>query len=345
MHVVEDGDHGGVYSIGAVPAPAPLTVTGPTLTLRYAELEDAPRLLELGADAGVTRFFSWGPYERVEEPQAYIASLAGKRERGEMLEFLIDHHEHGPIGVTGLSELSVRDRRATVGSWFGRDYWGTRRQPRVQGAGGGAGFETLGLERLTAWANTRNGRSQRALERVGFRREGVLAGWHRHGDGIARRRGVRDAARGLGDLAAARDPGRRWRAPAGAVRWARRSVPGTRSVVQTGASGYDPLVRKRTGGGRAGEGASAGAGPEDIGDRTQGRGPCFLALGRGIVPRARSRASPGWPWLRAPAAKAADIPDLGAAVAAGRLGTRRIERSRPGSARAPRARSARRSAA
>ena len=37
-------------------------------------------------------------------------------------------------------------------------------------------FQRLGFERLTAWANTRNGRSQRALERIGFRREGVLTG-------------------------------------------------------------------------------------------------------------------------------------------------------------------------
>ena len=45
-------------------------------------------------------------------------------------------------------------------------------------------FGTLGMGRLTAWANTRNGRSQVALERVGFRREGILAGWHRHGDQV-----------------------------------------------------------------------------------------------------------------------------------------------------------------
>ena len=43
-------------------------------------------------------------------------------------------------------------------------------------------FQRLGVRRLTAWANTRNGRSQRALERVGFRREGVLNAWHRHGE-------------------------------------------------------------------------------------------------------------------------------------------------------------------
>ena len=115
-----------------MPAPAPLTVTGRTLTLRYAEPADAPRLLELGSDAGVTRFFSWGPYERIEEPQAYIAGLAGKRERGELLEFLIDHHEHGPIGVTGLSELAgaTATRRSAPGSAATTGAPGPTRSPR-----------------------------------------------------------------------------------------------------------------------------------------------------------------------------------------------------------------------
>ena len=162
----------------------PLVVKGPTLTLRYAEPHDAPRLFELGSDPAVTRFFSWGPYGRVEEAAAYIAGLEGKRERGEMLEFLTVHAEHGPIGVTGLSELSVRDRRATVGSWFGQRWWGSGANLESKALVAELAFGQLGLERLTAWANTRNGRSQAALERVGFHREGVLAGWHRHGDRI-----------------------------------------------------------------------------------------------------------------------------------------------------------------
>jgi ribosomal-protein-alanine N-acetyltransferase len=160
----------------------PLIVRGPRLTLRYATADDAPRMLELGADSAVTRFFSWGPYTSIEQPQAYIASLPDKRERGELLDFLIDHHEDGPIGVTGLSEVARRDRRATVGSWFGHRWWGTGANFESKALVAALAFERLGMDRLTAWANTRNGRSQVALERVGFRREGVLAAWHRHGD-------------------------------------------------------------------------------------------------------------------------------------------------------------------
>lgn len=159
-----------------------MEVTGPRLTLRYPTEDDAPRLLELASDPLVTRWFSWGPYERLDQPQAYIASLAGKRERGELLDFLIVDPEAGPVGITGLSELAVRDRRATVGTWFGREWWGTGVNRESKALIATLAFRHLGIDRLTAWANTRNGRSQTALERVGFRREGVLRGWHRHGD-------------------------------------------------------------------------------------------------------------------------------------------------------------------
>jgi ribosomal-protein-alanine N-acetyltransferase len=169
-----------VYTIG--PVADTLVVTGPELSLRYATADDAPRLLALASDAAVTQWFSWGPYESIDQPEAYIAGLPAKRESGELLDFLVVHAEHGPIGVTGLSELSTRNRHATVGSWFGRDYWGSGANGESKALVAALAFRKLGLDRLTAWANTRNGRSQIALERVGFRREGVLRAWHRHGD-------------------------------------------------------------------------------------------------------------------------------------------------------------------
>lgn len=159
----------------------PLVVTGPRLTLRYPVAADAPQLYALASDPLVTRWFSWGPYESVDQAAAWIAAQAAKRESGEIMDFVVDGPS-GVAGVTGLTEIARRDRRATVGSWLGRSFWGAGVNGEAKALIAALAFRRLGMERLTAWANTRNGRSQRALERVGFRREGVLRAWHRHGD-------------------------------------------------------------------------------------------------------------------------------------------------------------------
>lgn len=157
---------------------------GPSLTLRYATADDARPLLELGSDPQVTQFFSWGPYKSESEPASYIAGLAEERGRGERLDFLIVTPQGGPVGVTGLSELSRRDRRAVVGTWLGRAHWGTGANRESKALIAHLAFEVLGLERLGAYADLDNPRSQAALARIGFVREGVLRRWHRHGDRV-----------------------------------------------------------------------------------------------------------------------------------------------------------------
>jgi [ribosomal protein S5]-alanine N-acetyltransferase len=159
-------------------------VAGPSLTLRYATASDAPALFELGSDPQVTRFFSWGPYRSASEPAAYVERLPAERERAERLEFVIAGGDGLPIGVTGLSELSRRDRRAVVGTWLGRCHWGTGANREAKALVARLAFGALGLERLGAYADLDNPRSQAALTRIGFVREGVLRRWHRHRDQI-----------------------------------------------------------------------------------------------------------------------------------------------------------------
>jgi ribosomal-protein-alanine N-acetyltransferase len=157
-----------------------LVVRGPELSLRYARPSDAPRLFELASDPEVTEFFSWGPYTTQTQAADYIANLAPKRADGTRLEFVIDHQEAGVIGVTGLSEFSIRDRRAVVGTWHGRDWWGTGANRQSKTLVLALAFAGLRLGRVTAWCGTDNGRSQTALERLGFVHEGVLREWHVH---------------------------------------------------------------------------------------------------------------------------------------------------------------------
>ena len=157
-------------------------VSGPTIALRLPALHDAPALFGLASDPEVTRFFSWGPYREEGEARAYLERLPAQRERGEHLDLMVVHHEDGPIGITGISEISRRDRRGMVGTWFGRRWWGTGVNAESKALVAHLAFEVLGFERLGAYTNVRHRRSQAALEAIGFRREGVLRRWHRHGD-------------------------------------------------------------------------------------------------------------------------------------------------------------------
>ncbi len=155
---------------------------GPTLTLRLPERDDAQALLELAGDPDVTRWFSWGPYTSIEQPLAYIERLADQRARGEQIDLLVVHREHGPAGITGLNEFSPRDLRCMVGTWFGKRFWGTGANAESKALVAHLAFAVLGMHRLGSYSNPGNVRSTKALLGVGFRHEGVLRQWHRHGD-------------------------------------------------------------------------------------------------------------------------------------------------------------------
>lgn len=159
-----------------------LALTGPTLRVRIPRAEDAAALFEQASDPEVTRWFSWGPYSSEAEARSYLARLPAQRERGQHLDLVVEHLEAGPIGITGLGELAPRDRRAVIGSWLGRTWWGTGANREAKALMCHLAFALLGLHRLGAYSNVEHDRSQRALERIGFRREGVLRGYHRHGD-------------------------------------------------------------------------------------------------------------------------------------------------------------------
>lgn len=157
-----------------------LALHGPTMTLRIPGPGDATALFHLASDPVVTQWFSWGPYRETAEARAYLDRLPEQRAQATQLDLLQVHRDRGPVGITGLSEFSFRDRRAMVGSWLGRDAWGIGANTESKALMAHLSFEVLGLHRLGAYANPLNGRSVKALDKVGFVREGTLRGWHRH---------------------------------------------------------------------------------------------------------------------------------------------------------------------
>jgi ribosomal-protein-alanine N-acetyltransferase len=158
-----------------------VVLRGPTVSLRYLVPDDAPALFALASDPDVTRFFSWGPYRDESEPRDFIERLTAQREAGTRLELGIVNSGDRPIGLTGYSDFVRRDRRATLGTWLGRDHWGSGVNTESKALVLSLGFRHLGLHRVTALASPDNRRSLRALERIGFWNEGLLRDYHFHG--------------------------------------------------------------------------------------------------------------------------------------------------------------------
>ncbi len=166
----------------AEPLAGELEIRGPRIRLRIPREGDARRLFELASDAEVTRFFSWGPYEHEEQAAAWLQTLPQRRDDGVALELAVVDADDWLIGITGVFEVSKRDRRCVVGTWLGQAYWGTGANAESKALVARLAFEPLRMERLGAWADVRNPRSQRALERLGFAREGTLRAFQRHQD-------------------------------------------------------------------------------------------------------------------------------------------------------------------
>jgi RimJ/RimL family protein N-acetyltransferase len=161
------------------------TLRGPRITLRPVRLDDAAGLFDLVCDPAVTKYLSWASPSRVEETRENLERTLAEQEApgANVRHFTIALTADGrPIGRTSLKHLDLDNRRATVGSWIGRPFWGQGFMRETKALILCQAFESLGLERLQAWVDIDNQRSLSSLERCGFRREGIARRHRRRGD-------------------------------------------------------------------------------------------------------------------------------------------------------------------
>lgn len=91
------------------------------------------------------------------------------------------------VGTTSFHEASVPDARLEIGATaYTPEAWGTAVNPATMLALLTHAFEVLGAGRVQLKTDVRNTRSQRAIERLGATREGVLRRYQRRTDGTVR---------------------------------------------------------------------------------------------------------------------------------------------------------------
>lgn len=150
------------------------------LTGRYVELVPLSRghvagLARAGADESVWEFLRIGPGRTEEEMGRLVDVLLDLEARGEVMPFAVHAlPEHRPVGMFRFLDIDRDDRRVEVGTWLDPLVWRTPVNTEVKYLGLRHAFEVEGVRRVQLKTDSRNARSQVAIERLGATREGTL---------------------------------------------------------------------------------------------------------------------------------------------------------------------------
>lgn len=151
------------------------TLTTDRLTLTPLRPSDAPRIAELAGDEAVARNTESIPHPYPEEEaEDWLRELQEEMDRGEAAVFGIRPRDgEDLVGAVGLHP-EPEHRRARLGYWLGRPYWGEGYATEAAREAVRWAFDALEIHRIHAESFARNRASCRVLEKIGMRHEGRL---------------------------------------------------------------------------------------------------------------------------------------------------------------------------
>lgn len=158
------------------PSPlAPAILRGRHVVLEPLRREHATELWPAAAEPDVWLYMG----KRVAAPAdlaAWVEARVRMGEEGAALPFLQrDARTGAAFGSTSLFDVDLAHKRAEIGhTWIGASHRRTAANTEAKLLLFAHGFDVLGLNRIQLKTDARNLRSQRAIERLGAVREGVL---------------------------------------------------------------------------------------------------------------------------------------------------------------------------
>lgn len=144
------------------------------VTLRPLAMPDAPILHSFFSDPETMRYWSSLPHPDESHTRALVASTGSGFESRTILQWGIARNDDSRLLGTVTLMPELNQPRAELGYVLGREHWGKGYAGEAQRRVVEFGFGDLALHRLEADTHPGNEASARSLERLGFRREGVL---------------------------------------------------------------------------------------------------------------------------------------------------------------------------
>jgi [ribosomal protein S5]-alanine N-acetyltransferase len=143
--------------------------------LRHLEETDVDALYEIFSNVEAMRYWSSPPYANRAEAEKLLAEIHELFEKKTLFQWGIAlKSDNRIIGTTTLFRLDDQSLRAEIGYILNRKFWGNDYVNEALNALLDFAFEKMNLRRIEADVDPRNAASIRTLERLGFRREGLL---------------------------------------------------------------------------------------------------------------------------------------------------------------------------
>ncbi len=165
----------------------PATIEGKRIRLEAYQPAHLSPLRTIAIDPRVWEFMPWHIFSEAEF-ESYHREMEELIRQGQTFIYTIfDQKTNQVLGSSGYANFDVYNQRAEIGrTWFTPTTWGTGINTEAKYLMLDACFQNEQLVRVefkTRWTNLR---SQKALEKIGASREGVLRWYRKNDDGSFR---------------------------------------------------------------------------------------------------------------------------------------------------------------
>jgi RimJ/RimL family protein N-acetyltransferase len=154
----------------------PVILQGKHVRLEPMTEAHIPGLAEIGVGQDFWDFMLYGNMNTEADMANWVREILSRAEKGTDLPFVVVHLASGRVaGATRYLNIMPHDRGLEIGgTWYGTEFQRTAVNTECKYLLLKHAFETLGCIRAQLKTDSRNERSQRAIERIGAVKEGLL---------------------------------------------------------------------------------------------------------------------------------------------------------------------------
>ena len=151
----------------------PVTLIGTHVRIEPMTEAHIPALTEIGVGQGFWHFMLYGDMKTEADMRNWVLDILSRKQD---IPFVVVHLASGRVaGATRYLNIMPNDRGLEIGgTWYGPEFQRTAVNTECKYLLLKYAFESLGAIRVQLKTDSRNLRSQKAIERIGGVKEGVL---------------------------------------------------------------------------------------------------------------------------------------------------------------------------